>query len=91
MVEVLGGRRRQRGRDIQVHPRGNHCDPLRAPHALLAWRRRVDEEGHARPQEEDGEEGESEDQERAAAESVDGEEGWEGEDPVEDACAHGGE
>lgn len=66
----------------EVHARRDHGD-------LGAVAR--GEEGHARPEEEDGQEREGEEQEVAAAPAVDCEEGGDGEHPVQDAGAHGGE
>lgn len=68
----------------QIHPCRDHRDALLAEGVV--W---FDPEGEAGPEEADGEEGEREEEEVAAAPGVDCEEGGEGEDPVEDAGAHG--
>lgn len=46
------------------------------------------EEGHAGPQKRDAKEGECNEKEEPTAEGINGEEGWQGEDPVQDTCAH---
>lgn len=65
----------------EVHPRGHHGDFLNVG----------EPEGEADPEQEDAEQRERDEEEIAAAEGVDGEEGGEGKDPVQDACAHGRE
>lgn len=68
----------------QIHACRDHGDTLLAQGVVG-----FDPEGEAGPEEADGQEGEGEEQEVAAAPGVDGEEGGESEDPVEDAGAHG--
>lgn len=75
----------------EVHARNDHRHPRRAVRLLRPSRRRIDEEGHARPQEADGQKGECEDHERSPSELVDGEEGRQSEHPVEDPGTHRGQ
>ncbi|KAL8771818.1 MAG: hypothetical protein Q9194_004764 [Teloschistes cf. exilis] len=51
----------------------------------------INEKTHPRPQEKDCQKGKGEDQEWATSEFIDGEESRKGENPIENACAHGGE
>ena len=68
---------------VQVHSRGDHGSASCAVGGAVAFGVcGADEERHAGPEKGDAQEGEGDEQEKATAECVDGEEGWQREYPI---------